>query len=462
MILWLWNTGKKDIYVFSEMNEKSIALARSLKKDTPDIKVVFTDVYENDSEEYSELASSARELRAIFFRTDIENLNYSSDSKRKLVFFFIGEDENENLRQTLNLIDRCRDREGTEMYVFTSAIESQLLLQNADKGEIKLRRVDISHALINKYLYEEGEILFDHAKETATGIREIRAVVIGLDKFGDEMFRNLSWFCQMNGYKLYMEVYDNDPMAEEHLKAECPELLDEVHNGKEIPGGEAFYDITVHSGCDTDTEAFGNSLCRFRPTFVFISLGEDGANTMLSAKVRMLCERAGLKPDIVSICSNSRANQSLAGIHVYNGKEYFYYNIRFIGALEDIYSGTSVIGSEVEEDALKRHKSYGGDEYSFWNYEYNYKSSISVSIHSKMTIHCDIPGAAKTKEEQTLAERDIVERLEHCRWNAYMRSEGYIYDPVRNDLGKTHNKLVPFDKLDEAEKRKDSRVASKQ
>ena len=43
-----------------------------------------------------------------------------------------------------------------------------------------------------------------------------------------------------------------------------------------------------------------------------------------------------------------------------------------------------------------------------------------------------------------------------------MRSEGYIYNPIRNDLAKTHSKLIPFDALADEDKRKDSRVASKQ
>ena len=56
--------------------------------------------------------------------------------------------------------------------------------------------------------------------------------------------------------------------------------------------------------------------------------------------------------------------------------------------------------------------------------------------------------------------------LEHRRWNAYMRSEGYIYSgspkkSSRNDLGKMHNDLVCYAGLDEEEKRKDSRVGTR-
>ena len=62
--------------------------------------------------------------------------------------------------------------------------------------------------------------------------------------------------------------------------------------------------------------------------------------------------------------------------------------------------------------------------------------------------------------ELLAAHRDGIEVLEHRRWNAYMRSEGYVYSgspdrATRNDLGKMHHDLIPFDLLSEEDKRKD-------
>lgn len=77
-----------------------------------------------------------------------------------------------------------------------------------------------------------------------------------------------------------------------------------------------------------------------------------------------------------------------------------------------------------------------------------------------------LPRTGKTEQELTPAERDALEVLEHRRWNAYMRSEGYIYSgstdkASRNDLAKAHNDLVPFSWLSEEEKRKDSAIGTK-
>ena len=83
----------------------------------------------------------------------------------------------------------------------------------------------------------------------------------------------------------------------------------------------------------------------------------------------------------------------------------------------------------------------------------------------KARIACRIPGAEKKESDITLGERDIIEKLEHRRWNAYMRSEGYVYsgsphESSRNDLAKMHHDLVVFDLLSEEEKRKDSSVGT--
>ena len=105
-------------------------------------------------------------------------------------------------------------------------------------------------------------------------------------------------------------------------------------------------------------------------------------------------------------------------------------------------------------------------EDEFWTYEYNYRSSMASAIHMKARIACKISGADKKETELSQQERNTIEVLEHRRWNAYMRSEGYVFSgskdkSSRNDLGKMHHDLVDFSSLSEEEKRKDSKVGTK-
>ena len=87
-------------------------------------------------------------------------------------------------------------------------------------------------------------------------------------------------------------------------------------------------------------------------------------------------------------------------------------------------------------------------------------------IHQKARAGCGFPGYGKAEAELTTEEKEKIARTEHCRWNAYMRAEGYIYsgspDPgSRNDLARMHPDLVPFDQLSQREKDKDVRVSTK-
>ena len=53
-----------------------------------------------------------------------------------------------------------------------------------------------------------------------------------------------------------------------------------------------------------------------------------------------------------------------------------------------------------------------------------------------MKEYCRIPGIEKTACERTEQELNAIRVLEHMRWNAYMRADGYTYSPSRNDLAK--------------------------
>ncbi len=121
-----------------------------------------------------------------------------------------------------------------------------------------------------------------------------------------------------------------------------------------------------------------------------------------------------------------------------------------------------VLNSEIEELARLRHVSYtweGQDKEKhiddFWRYEYNYMSSLASALHTVMKKKCNVPGIHKAVSERTPEELDICRRVEHRRWNAYMRSEGYRYSDKRNDMAKLHNCLVSFDDLPEDQKIKD-------
>lgn len=453
----------KERYIFSEMNDKSLALATDIKKKNKNAVIVFTDVFDENDERSYEMIDRAVSIGAICFKKDLLAINFKKSLfKKQIRFFTIGENEAENLNQALMIIENYRDCDGVNLYVFSTKVESEILLTAIDKGKIKVRRINQVQSLINNILYKDGVQLFTNANEETDGVRDISAVVIGMGCHGREMVKALSWFGQMDGYRIKINAFDKDELADKKFIAIAPELMSPEYNGV-IVDGEAQYTITVHPSVDVESVDFADRISSIKDTsYVLVALGDDDINVNTAVYLRMLYERMGIHPVIQAIVYNTQQKKALTGIKNYGGQEY---DIDFIGDLESHFTEDVILDSALEADALKRHLKWGKEE-EFWTYEYNYRSSTASAIHMKARIALGIAGAHKTEEELTDEERDIIERLEHRRWNAYMRSEGYVFSgstdkSSRNDLGKMHHDLVDFAALPDDVKRLDSKVGTK-
>ena len=172
-------------------------------------------------------------------------------------------------------------------------------------------------------------------------------------------------------------------------------------------------------------------------------------------------ERINVHPIIQTIVNNTLQKNSLMGLKNYSGQDY---DIDYLGDVESIYCKKVIMNSELEQKALKQHLKWGKEK-EFWEYEYNYRSSLATTMHLKARIICGIQGANKKTDQLTDEEKVIIEKLEHRRWNAYMRSEGYVYSgsldkESRNNLAKTHHNLVPYDLLNDEDKKKDSDIGT--
>ena len=458
-----FRTYFKDVYVFSELNDKSIVLASDIKSKHIKAAIVFTDVFEDNEEKIYELIEQARDLGAICFKKDILVVNFKKHSESKSISFFtIGSNETENLNQSLKLIENYKDRDNTHIYIFSTKIESELLLTAIDKGKVKVRRINEVQSLVNRILYERGSIIFDSAREDTNGDKCISAVVVGMGNHGTEMVKALTWYGQMDGYRLEINAFEQDELAEKKFVALAPELMSSDYNGVYVEG-EAQYQITIHPNVDVRTITFADKISKItNASYVFVALGNDDMNINTAVNLRMYFERIKIHPVIQAVVYNSQQRRALEGIENYRGQAY---DIEFVGDVESSYTEDVIIDSELEEDALKRHLKWGKEE-EFWTYEYNYRSSVASAIHMKARVQCGIPGADKKETDLSDEERTIIETLEHRRWNAYMRAQGYIFSgstdkSSRNDLAKMHHDLVDYSSLTEEVKRLDSKVGTK-
>ena len=294
--------------------------------------------------------------------------------------------------------------------------------------------------------------------------------VFGLGRYGTEMMKSLLWYCQMDGYRITVDAFDADPMAEERIARACPELLDPELNNHDDKDGEMRCHLRIHAGISTNSRAFVKEMKKLKnATYVLVCLGSDEANIKNALEIRTLFEQMRRTknsdgkptPRIQAIVQNGALKKTVCNITTFKNEPY---NIEFIGDTHTCYTEKVILNPELEQSALRRHLKYGAED-DFWRYEYNYRSSIASAIHLQARVLLKAPGAGKAESELTDEEKRTIALLEHRRWNAYMRSEGYIFSgstdkKSRNDLAKMHHDLVDFSLLTEEEKRKDGSVGS--
>ena len=316
-VLW-W----KETHVFSELNDKSVALAKSiiereignsfLKKISKLFRkdiIVFTDVIVDNEEQTSDLIDEAKKLGAILFYKDIESLIIAkSYTKRKVKIYLISENENEKIKQA-NHIMKNYDFPGIELYVFSESTQSQIILRHKKVENIKVVRVNDIRTLIYHNLDTYGMRLFEKAhknnfdKKSQTST--ISAVIVGFGRYGKEMLKALAWFCQYPKFNLVINVFDSDPKAEDYFKFHFPGMdnrrstLEKTDNFKD---GEDNYTINFYSGIDVNSPEFKEKFDAIdNPTYIFVCLGSDEDNINAALNIRTLCESRGLSIDKVDV-----------------------------------------------------------------------------------------------------------------------------------------------------------------
>lgn len=482
-------------HVFSELNKKTLALATDLYNRRrkflgiiPKTLLVFTDIVDMKEEVNLELIEDAKALGAILYRKDLESIRFKFRySLRKLSFYIISEDESDTARH-IEYIMKHYDLKKVMLRVFSKDIRSELLLPTKNIKNMKVARINEIQSLIYHNLDRNGMHLFERARDSEGEEKIISAVIVGLGSYGTEMLKALSWYCQVQGYRLKINAFDSDPSALLRFKNLAPELMSEKYNGQVIPG-EPYYEIKIHPGVDVWLPEFYDELAKIQDaTYIFVGLGNDNINLDISTRIRSLCERTsfsgdGHKPDIETIVYDSKLIKTMGitwdkinnteethGIRNFKKQPY---NILMFGDLDHFYSADIVLSSEIvkagwevhwryytegNEEKKKDKKLKESAERTFWQYSYNYYSSIAKAIHERLRVKLglDIPGIDKPWEQRTEAEKLAIGTIEHVRWNAYMRADGYSYGRERNDLAKLHHNLVPVTKLDDETLRKDA------
>ena len=487
------NIRMQEIYVFSELNERSLALAEDIVTTCKPVKrvIVFANVSQKLAEENDDLMSDARDLGAICLQKDITDIYLKSPEKQQICrkLYLISQDENENTSKALQLIAHCHKNynfDTTHIYVFANSDESGILIDSvisklskieaADKEieipfNIKVRRVNEKRNLIWSALRKSEKeldltipderrqptrknlpLIFSRA-EVDGDVKNIDVLIVGLGQYGTELLKTICWYCQMPDYRLRIHVFDGLANCEGKVRSIAPELVEKNHVPKdEEEAGEAYYDINFcNEAIDVREASFADKLRELpNVTLAFVTLGDDQMNIDTAIKLRRIFGKIhagkGFKvPPILTVVYDSDKAENLKhGKLLKNDSRDGDYNIRFIGDLRTSYSLLNVEQAELESAGLACHMHWAAVNQKYaegkqptdaqlqanWLEMEKQYNTYEYSRRSSMAQVMHLMA-----REQLCRECDRVALMqnEHKRWNAYMRADGYTVSPIVKD-----------------------------
>lgn len=316
-------------YYFSELNERSIALAKSIMntKTTKFLAhpvLVFTDVYLDDkNEKSSEFYLTAKKLGAICVKDDIAHLKIKTFKEKEI--YLMDENESGNIKHLSEFSSEtiCESLKNTFIYVFYqddsyALIENKIKIVIAEQHKLSdkppvITRVKEYDNLIFNLLSKKPliEPLLRNYKDgfpypAEDNAEEYNLTIIGSGKIGMQMLLSSSWCGQFYGYKLNINVVSNEngDEFENNINNCYPEFIEstkinspllKVYNGRNVTNEPYFnlrygeYDFNKTSVSAVNCISLTDREDAFRiidSDYFLIALGTDEANMLAAEKIK--------------------------------------------------------------------------------------------------------------------------------------------------------------------------------
>lgn len=430
----------KELNIFSDINEKSLLIAKEIQN-KKNKQVIFTN------------NKVKLDIKAICIKDKITNIKIR---KNKVVFYLISDNEDDNLNNALELIEKYKEKDNIKINVLNNKDIATTILDSTDKGKIRVEIINEKERAIFNLL--DNKPLFLNTINNTISI-----LIVGCGSLGKEFLKDATWCGMLSGYKLKILVVDkNADNIKENIEVEAPEFLNN-------------YDITFINADIKSKKAIDKIKERNDINYVLVSMDTDDKNLETAIMLRSLYLREYMREPIINLwVSNEYRRKQISNIVNERNNSY---NLNTFGNIEDLYYENNIVNSNLEKLAIQIHLFYSPDDTNLEKYnllEYNKRSSRASALHIKYKIYSILKDEYtddmhKNKElfnkKYSKKIEELLSRNEHDRWVAYTRSIGYIHasiDEVKNYykktnshiyyLAKKHPALVEYDELDKLSK----------
>ncbi len=517
-LLWL-SSRSKEVFLFSSLTSDSIVLANSVKRGVERCVVAFADV---DSCEDEDLRAEARNERHLCLSQDVIGLVRWCNKRSPIRVVLCSTNETDNLHDTLMLSKALSNTKMVRRQISlhamseatsaTSFVDSATAIAQKVGAGVQVRRINQTAALVQDLLMRYP--LFLPGVLTASGDElyknaNRRLIILGSDELCYEFLKAALWCGRAHGIVFGISVYDKGAhRLARRIAYECPETHRLIGTEYDV----SFADVPEQSS--ELLEAVASEAAH--ASYVLVSQADDLKSVGLARRVREVLEQArvrqkvrGAHPLMLAHVRDSQLASTLAQAQVPKGQSY---DLQAVGSMDSLLSYENIFRPTLEAWGQSLNRAYWGyfdmqpgaerDEIgtladaSYEASEYNRTSSMASAIFLKYDLYsfCRIVAQGRcsyiTKEQLPSSAdwqlplsdpvfQDVIaayssytknedctwlQRLEHDRWNAYVRTLGFecategdyrsFFPSTGRDqdqLARLHVCLVPFDELDEVD-----------
>ena len=413
--------GKKHLYVFSDLNRRSIMIAESIAKEKREGKIIFCNCKNTDLE----LVNRAMQISAMMINSAENKLVLLKN--KYFEFFEVWEDDRKRIEATARLCEsllkqKNYDADLTMVRVFASPSQKELLL-NLDRqyaGKIYLRHIDEENALAIDAL--------SLCMDTLATKKECNVAIIDDNESCIAFIKNLlTLMIKPDGENLIRLIGPGSERSYASLLKDAPEI--------------DRYPLEVYD-CDhgEETEAFKDG-CHFDVVFILYDEGELAYETASRIRRYLSGQSADLYcPQILCYMADPSFNKII--------KED---KITLFGDYGKTCDYSRLVNPDLEASAKKVHLSYlaSGDEsildldpakqddllettgfYHYQNQESSFAEALTLKYKRRYIL--------SFKDDEELSDNEFIDKwlsdeenmkkmayAEHDRWNAYQRCHGW-------------------------------------
>lgn len=467
-----------DIYYFSDLNEKSVLLAKDIHKKQKHSLIVFCN---KNKKINSSLLQDAKYNG--FILTTRNELDFVKYTKHKHCFFEMKNDESKNvsdvsaiLSEFQTIFNKCSVEKQNCILVNNKIY---MLAENETCYEVinKLQKC-VNVIILNRYKSAFYNVLFKKPlfECLKDGRKDFSITIIGAGKCSSEILKACTWCTQLgHNYSTKINVIDkNASVLENRLKKECPELFLQIEtkNNEKDSEKKNIYDINFYD-CDISSETFNKFLeTEFVNTnYITVAAGSDDENLNIAMELRRFYLSRSPKYDnqpVINVyIENDDYLQSVQKIIQKSSHDDTNnsYNLTTFGSDKEFYSYSMFDDSDIEKLALNSSCVYAmkrdlinvkNDYYARPEIERNSNRTNAIHLIYKLyllgygiikksdateeqinnsenmlsQLKTFIDGDIHKEEyEDEKSERTKLAKVEKERWNAFYRTEGWCGIP---------------------------------